>query len=53
MEKQTFWNRCLVVIIGIMAGVLVKSLLHIGSLEKKVKWLSQRLALLQEKKQID
>ncbi|MCF2640982.1 MAG: hypothetical protein PUB46_02930 [Lachnospiraceae bacterium] len=47
MEKQTFWNRCLIVMTGIMIGMLVKSFLHIGRLEKKVKWLSQRLALMQ------
>lgn len=49
MKNQNFLNRFLIVTVCAMAGILVKSLLHIGRLEKKVKWLSQRLALVQEK----
>lgn len=49
MKKQTFLNRCLIVMICVLTGILIKSVLHIGRLEKKVKWLSQRLALVQEK----
>ena len=49
MQEKHLINKYLILIVALMSAVLIHMLLRVLRLEKKVKWLSQRVALVNER----